>query len=317
MKLRNIFTALAAAAIAFVGCQVEERFLDEVQVSQSIVAISVDGGQVEVTVTANDAWEVVGAPEWLTVSPAAGEAGTHTVVFSAEATTETREGVFYINVGEVQQVMNALQMAEKVETPLSTCKDVINGVDGKVYKIKGTVTSIVNTQYGNWYIQDDTGSVYVYGTLYNGATQQFTKLGLEVGDIVTIEGPRKDYNGTIEMVDVTVLDIEKSLIKLEKVLPAEPLSLDGGVATALLTVKEGDVEVVIPEDATWLTAGEPTALGSMVSVDLTAAPNEGGARKTTVTFKVNVNDKDYIAMADIEQLGRYRRGNCCRLPCSC
>ena len=303
MKLRNIFTALAAAAIAFVGCQVEERFLDEVQVSQSIVAIPVDGGQVEVTVTANDAWEVVGAPEWLTVSPAAGEAGTHTVVFSAEATTETREGMFYINVGEVQQVMNALQMAEKVETPLSTCKDVINGVDGKVYKIKGTVTSIVNTQYGNWYIQDDTGSVYVYGTLYNGATQQFTKLGLEVGDIVTIEGPRKDYNGTIEMIDVTVLDIEKSLIKLEKVLPAEALSLDGGVATALLTVKEGDVEVVIPEDATWLTAGEPTALGSMVSVDLTAAPNEGGARKTTVTFKVNVNDKDYIAMADIEQLG--------------
>ena len=303
MKLRNIFTALAAAAIAFVGCQVEERFLDEVQVSQSVVAIPVEGGQVEVTVTANDAWVIAEAPEWLTVSPASGAAGETVVTFSAEATTETREGVFYINVGEVQQVMNALQMAEKVETPLSTCKDVINGVDGKIYKIKGTVTSIVNTQYGNWYIQDDTGSVYVYGTLYNGATQQFTKLGLEVGDIVTIEGPRKDYNGTIEMIDVTVLEIEKSLIKLEKVLPAEALSLDGGVATALLTVKEGDVEVVIPEDATWLTAGEPTALGGMVSIELTAAPNEGGARKTTVTFKVNVNDKDYIAMAEINQLG--------------
>ena len=303
MKLRNIFTALAVAALAFVGCQEEERFLDEVQVSQSVVAIPVEGGQVEVTVTANDAWEIVGAPEWLTVSPASGAAGETKVVFSAEATEETREAVFYINVGEVQQVMNALQMAEKVETPLSTCADVNNGVDGKVYKVKGTVTSIVNTQYGNWYIQDDTGSVYVYGTLYNGATQQFTKLGLEVGDIVTIEGPRKDYNGTIELVDVTVLEIEKSLIKLEKVFPAEALSLEGGVATALLTVKEGDVEVVIPEDATWLTAGEPAALGGMVSVDLTAAPNEGGARKTTVTFKVTVNDKDYIAMADIEQLG--------------
>ena len=303
MKLRNIFTALAVAALAFVGCQEEERFLDEVQVSQSVVAIPVEGGSVEVTVAANDAWEITDAPEWLTVSPASGEAGEFVVTFSAEATEETREAVFYINVGEVQQVMNALQMAEKVETPLSTCADVNNGVDGKVYKVKGTVTSIVNTQYGNWYIQDDTGSVYVYGTLYNGATQQFTKLGLEVGDIVTIEGPRKDYNGTIELVDVTVLEIEKSLIKLEKVFPAEALPLEGGVATALLTVKEGDVEVVIPEDATWLTAGEPTALGGMVSVDLTAAPNEGGARKTTVTFKVNVNDKDYIAMADIEQLG--------------
>ena len=303
MKLRYIFTALAAAALTFVGCQEEERFLDEVQVSQSVVAIDVAGGQVEVTVTANDAWEIVGLPEWATATPLSGEAGDHVVTISAEAATETREAVFYINVGEAQQVMNVLQMAEKVETPLSTCADVNNGVDGKVYKVKGTVTSIVNTQYGNWYIQDDTGSVYVYGTLYNGATQQFTKLGLEVGDIVTIEGPRKDYNGTIEMVDVTVLDIEKSLIKLEKVFPAEALSLDGGVATALLTVKEGDVEVVIPEDATWLTAGEPTALGSMVSVDLTAAPNEGGARKTTVTFKVTVNDKDYIAMADVEQLG--------------
>ena len=51
MKLRNIFTALAVAAFAFVGCQVEEKFLDEVQVSQSIVALPIEGGQVEVVVT--------------------------------------------------------------------------------------------------------------------------------------------------------------------------------------------------------------------------------------------------------------------------
>ena len=42
MKLRNIFTMLAAAlAFAFVGCQEEERFLDEVQVSQSFVTFAV------------------------------------------------------------------------------------------------------------------------------------------------------------------------------------------------------------------------------------------------------------------------------------
>ena len=53
MKLRNIFTILAAAlSFAFVGCQVEERFLDEVKVSQSFVAIPVEGGSVEVTVNA-------------------------------------------------------------------------------------------------------------------------------------------------------------------------------------------------------------------------------------------------------------------------
>ena len=302
MKLRHIFTALAAAALTLVGCQEELKVLDEVQVSQSLVAIPVEGGSVEVTVNANDAWEIVGAPEWLTASPAAGQAGETVVTFSAGETAETREAVFYINVGEVQQVMNALQMAEKVETPLSTCADVNNGVDGKVYRVKGTVTSIVNTTYGNWYLQDDTGSVYVYGTLYNGATQQFTKLGLEVGDIVTVEGPRKDYNGTIELVDVTVLSIEKSLLKLEKII-STPLPLEGGVATALLTVKDGDFSVEIPEDAAWLTAGEPYAIGELTCVELTAAPNEGGSRSTTVTFKTTVDGKDYIAPAEISQLG--------------
>jgi RPA family protein len=302
MKLRHIFTALAAAALTLVGCQEELKVLDEVQVSQSLVAIPVEGGSVEVTVNANDAWAIAGAPEWLTVSPASGEAGETVVTFSAEATDATREGVFYINVGEVQQVMNVLQMAEKVETPLSTCAEVNNGVDGKVYRVKGTCTSIANTQYGNWYLQDETGTVYVYGTLYNGATQQFTKLGLEVGDIVTVEGPRKNYNGTIELVDVTVLEIEKSLLKLEKII-STPLPLEGGVATALLTVKAGDFSVEIPEDAAWLTAGEPTKVGDLTCVELTAAPNEGGARTATVTFKTSVDGKDYIAPAEIAQDG--------------
>ena len=303
MKLRHIFTALAAAALTLVGCQEELKVLDEVQVSQSLVAIPVEGGSVEVTVNANDAWAIAGAPEWLTVSPASGEAGETVVTFSAEATDATRDGVFYINVGEVQQVMNVLQMAEKVETPLSTCADVNNnGVDGKVYRVKGTVTSIANTQYGNWYLQDDTGTVYIYGTLYNGATQQFTKLGLEVGDIVTVEGPRKNYNGTIELVDVTVLSIEKSLLKLEKII-STPLPLEGGVAAALLTVKAGDFSVEIPEDAAWLTAGEPYAIGDLTCVELTAAPNEGGARTATVTFKTTVDGKDYIAPAEIAQDG--------------
>ena len=45
MKLRNIFTILAAAlAFAFVGCQEEERFLSEVKVSSSYVALPAEGG---------------------------------------------------------------------------------------------------------------------------------------------------------------------------------------------------------------------------------------------------------------------------------
>ena len=303
MKLRNIFTALAAAALVFVGCQQEEKFLDEVQVSQSMVAIDINGGSAEITVNAADAWEFTGVPEWLTVSPVSGAAGETVVKFSAEASSDNKEAVLNLNCAGVTQIVTVIQMAEKAEVPLSTCAEVNNnGVDGKVYRVKGTCTSIANTQYGNWYLTDETGTVYIYGTLYNGATQQFTKLGLEVGDIVTVEGPRKNYNGTIELVDVTVVEIEKSLIKLEKMIP-NPLPQDGGVATALLTVKDGEFSVEIPEDVDWLTVGEPTALGGLTCVELTATANDGGNRKTKVTFKTIVGEKEYFVDAEVEQEG--------------
>ena len=329
MKLRNIFTVLATAALTFVGCQEDEHFIDEFQMSETMIALPVEGGQFEVTIKAtadwavaeNDEWPNVierytkdegdhkkgsikkSTPSWLSIDVVSGTAGEYKVVFSAEATDETRECNVPFACAGYQHTVKVLQMAEKVETPLSTCAEVNNGVDGKVYRVKGTCTSIANTQYGNWYLQDETGTVYVYGTLYNGATQQFTKLGLEVGDIVTVEGPRNNYNGTIELVDVTVLEIEKSLLKLEKII-STPLPFEGGVATALLSVKAGEFSVEIPEDAAWLTAGEPYAIGDLTCVELTAAPNEGGARTATVTFKTTVDGKDYIAPAKISQLGQ-------------
>ena len=287
MKLRNIFTALAAVAVlAFAGCQEKERFLDEVQVSQSMIAIPVEGGQTQITVNAETDWAIEGAPEWLTVSPASGSRGEAKVTFSAEATKSTNEAVLYLNCGEVSQMLTVVQMAEKVEVPLTDCATVLseNNV-GKVYKCKGTITDLTNyDKYGCFYINDGTATVYVYGSM-NPA--QFSP---EVGDIITFEGPWTSY-GNFD--DVTILSLEKSLIKVEKVIPAAPLSLDGGTVTVALTVKGDDLTIEIPEDAqAWLTAGEPEALGNMTTVELTATANEGGARTTTVTFKTTSKGKE-------------------------
>ena len=297
MKLRNIFTALAVAALTFVGCQQEERFLDEVQVSQSTVAISVDGGSAKITVDATAEWKFANVPEWLTVNPSSGAAGTADVTFTAEATKETREVLLDLVCAGATQQVTVLQMAAKVEVPITDCATVLaeNNV-GKIYKCKGTVTDLTNyDKYGCFYINDGTAQVYVYGSMN---PKQFAP---EVGDIIEFEGPWTSY-GNFD--DVTILSLEKSLIKLEKVIPADALPKDGGVATVLLTVKDGDLEIEIPEaDKTWLTAGEPESVGGMTSVELTAAANEKGARKTTVTFKVNVDGKDYFSMVEVNQLG--------------
>ena len=53
MKLRNIFTMLAAAlAFTFVGCEQQEQFLDEVKVSKSYISLPVGGGEAKIEVDA-------------------------------------------------------------------------------------------------------------------------------------------------------------------------------------------------------------------------------------------------------------------------
>jgi hypothetical protein len=185
MKLRNIFTALAVAALTFVGCQQEERFLDEVQVSQSTVAISVDGGSAKITVDATAEWKFANVPEWLTVNPSSGAAGTADVTFTAEATKETREVLLDLVCAGATQQVTVLQMAAKVEVPITDCATVLaeNNV-GKIYKCKGTVTDLTNyDKYGCFYINDGTAQVYVHGSMN---PKQFAP---EVGDIIEVEGP--------------------------------------------------------------------------------------------------------------------------------
>ena len=96
-----------------------------------------------------------------------------------------------------------------------TCKEANETAVGKNVRVSGTCTTIENTTYGNWYLTDKTGSLYIYGTLdKKGAKKNFASLGLEIGDVVVVEGPVGEYGGKKQLVDVTVLSIKKSLMKV-------------------------------------------------------------------------------------------------------
>ena len=305
MKLRYIFTALAAAALAFVGCQEEERFLDEVQVSKSIISLPIEGGKDTLTVTATAEWTMeLPKDAWFTVDLASGAAGVTQVVFEAEASSANREANLSIACAGAKQTVKVIQMAERVPAALATCKQVLDdhaaGVAvGKNYKIKGTVTDITNYgKYGCFYVNDGTAQVYVYGSM-NSA--QFDPA---VGDIITFEGPWTSY-GNFD--DVTILELEKSLLSVVKVSPEGPVSLDGGKLSVTLSIKAKEFEVVIPEEAKeWLTYNEKDVItiGETTYIyDFVLAANEGGARNTTVTFKAVVDGVEYSAAFDVEQAG--------------
>ena len=306
MKLNRLFLTLAAIAATAVSCVKDELAqLDEVQVSQSYIALPTEGGSIDVTVTATDSWEITGIPEWLTVAPASGVAGKTVVTFSAEATSATNESVLKLLCSGKTQLLTVLQMAEKIELPISTCAEVNAAEDGPTFKIKGTITAIENTTYGNMYVTDETGSVYIYGTLYEGAEKQFSKYGVEVGDIVVVEGPRGSYKGTPQLVNATILAIEKSLIKVESVDPeTAELPIEGGILTVTLTAKGDGVEVVIPEEnKSWISVSGMNVSGTSAVVSFNIAENAGGDRSSELSFKTTKSGKEYTAVTSFSQKG--------------
>ena len=308
MKLRYFISFFALIALLS-SCSDEETMtlLDELKVSSSYVGIDVNGGSNNIILNANGAWtfDQDEIPEWLTVSPMSGGAGEYGITFTAPAAPDGRTAVLHVECDGKQQTINVIQGLAVVSE--ATCAEVNAGPESKTYRVTGTVASIVNTTYGNWYLRDETGEVYIYGTLdAKGQTKNFLSLGLEVGDIVTVEGPKTVYNGTVELVDVTVVKIQKSLVKVEGYDPEDAtIPVEGGNVTVNLSCKTNNgISVEIPDEAKdWLGIVSVSG-GAEPTVTFHANANPGGDRSASVVFKTT-DDKgqEYTASATINQKG--------------
>ena len=311
MKLRYFIPMFVAALTLMVSCSedFDPTYLSEVKVSQSFVSLPANGGSVEIELKAKDSWTITDIPEWLSVAPAQGGAGDSKVIVTAGPATDTQTGYFTINCAGKTQRVDIIQMTKKADLPISTCAEVIAGDDGKTFKVRGTVTRIANTVYGNWYLQDETGEVYIYGTLdksgMDGQNNSIAAWGLEVGDIVTVEGPKTTYNGTVELVNVTVVNIEKSLIKVDSLdIANNTLPLEGGDFKAVLQNKGNGISVIIPDEAkSWLHVTGVDIKGTTSVVSFHADENAGGDRATTITFTTTSGGKVYSSEAAVTQLG--------------
>ncbi len=301
MKIKNILVSLVATLALAAGCnQLEpDHYLSEVKVSSSFVALNMDGGSTSITVDATEGWSIPTAPDWLTISPTSGGAGSANVTFSAGKTLDGRTATVVINCGGKTQNINIIQGLAVVSP--ATCAEVIAGPDSKTYRVTGICTRIANTNYGNWYLQDATGEIYIYGTVDATGKYNWASFGIEVGDEVTVEGPKTTYSGTVELVDASVIKVNKSLIKVAEIDPeSAELPIEGGQFTVKLTNKGTGVYVDIPADAaSWLSIS--SIAGNTVT--FTAAPNEGGDRATTIVFRTTDGKKQYSTEQALSQKG--------------
>ena len=313
MKLKHFVPMFIMALAMLTSCSDDEvvTYPDGLRVSSSYMALPVEGGSASIDVYCNQKWEVdtVGAfpkkEPWFDYSVSSSDKGQVLTITADETLDGRSTSIKLVTEGGSTQIINVMQGLSTVST--ATCAEVIAGPDSKTYQVKGVCTSIANTTYGNWYLKDDTGEIYIYGTLdKNGKEKNFLSLGLEVGDEVIVQGPKTTHGSTVELVNVTVIAINKSLIKVDSTyvggVASNELPLEGGELTAYVTCKGQGVSVDIPEDAKeWLSISAIKNGGS--EVVFKAAPNTGGDRNTTVIFKTTDGKKEYTSQMTIAQKG--------------
>ena len=313
MKLKYFVPMFIMALAMLTSCSDDEvvTYPDGLRVSSSYMALPVEGGSASIDVYCKQKWEVdtVGAfpkkEPWFDYSVSSSDKGQVLTITADETLDGRSTSIKLVTEGGTTQIINVMQGLSTVST--ATCAEVIAGPDSKTYQVKGVCTSIANTTYGNWYLKDDTGEIYIYGTLdKNGKEKNFLSLGLEVGDEVIVQGPKTTYGSTVELVNVTVIAINKSLIKVDSTyvggVASNELPLEGGELTAYVTCKGQGVSVDIPEDAKdWLSIAAIKNGGS--EVVFKAAPNAGGDRNTTVIFKTTDGKKEYTSQMTIAQKG--------------
>lgn len=318
MRFKHILAMLAAAASMLTGCndEFEISTLDGFDCSATYFTLPSAASSTSVSFVADQSWTVQlegDFAKWASVSPESGAAGSSSITLSAiENTSAKRSGDVKIVLADGRvQILTLAQ--DGGEPGPSSCAEVLNGEDGKTYKVTGTITSIVNTHYGNWYINDGTGEVYVYGTCdkkgnTNTSSTSYDNLNdpsfndaweLSVGDVVTITGPRKDYSGTIEMVDVTIISIVKSLMTI--VDESYSFPRQGGTAEVKVAYKGNGLSVVPQAD--WISLGDINVTKDTTFVTLKIAENTGDPRTGTVDFETSIPGQTTKKSVTISEAG--------------
>ena len=178
--------------------------------------------EVKIKVTANKAWTVRNHDSWIQSFTKSGENnGEIVVTFDAyTSTTEERTAQFQV-IGQGTNIWVTLtqsKVAPNMTVAEFLAEDVVKG-DYAI--LTGSIENIKQSTYGNFYLQDETGIVYIYGLYDVNGEKAFTPLGLKEGDVVTVYGAKDVYNSTPQMKNSVYVSHVSSKIRRKLAFAAE------------------------------------------------------------------------------------------------
>lgn len=156
--------------------------------------------------------------------------------------------------------------------------------DDTIYTLKGTITSVTEYNYGNFYINDGTGEVLIYGLCSpEGATKYWAESGAKVGDDIIIKTVRTSYSNAPQGKNAIFVDLITPGTYVFWVFDATSTSFgpDAGENKIGLNIYNTDAEVKAESDNAQFSAVYTD--GGLVVTALENTTSETIEGKITVT----------------------------------
>lgn len=170
---------------------------DYLNVTPTSKTVDETAGSFDITVDAKDAteWTVSTDADWVTLGSASGTgAGTVTVNYTAGT---GRTATITFTAGDLTATCKVTQGTVDLEV-LTIAEFIAKPVGDTYYQLTGKIIEIQKADYGNIVIEDNTGSILIYGltaTKVEKNDKSFASLGLNLGDVVTLASRRNEHNG--------------------------------------------------------------------------------------------------------------------------
>ena len=217
MNFKKFLYAFAAVLMTVIAPSCVKDGFGEPMIStdKSTYEVPLEGGEVKILLTSTRSWTAKVLPatslddvEGIEVIPASGEASekpVEVIVKAAANASFPRAALISFETSVVSAAVTVNQdgPVARPAMDLTVAEFLAKSVDASIYyRLTGTIKNLKNTEYGNFDLVDETGSVYVYGltTEKTGSNDKsFSKLGLKEGDVLTLEGTRAAYNGVAQV----------------------------------------------------------------------------------------------------------------------
>ena len=161
-------------------------------------------------------------------------------------------------VSEAAVVTATTEAEPTVEPKYTTVAEFLAAEeDDTIYTLNGTITSVTQTTYGNFYLMDDTGEVLIYGLCSpEGAAQYWAASGAKVGDDITVKTVRTSYGGSPQGKNAIFVDLVSPGTRAFWTFDATAVSFaaTAGAKTINVSIYNADAEVKVASNEAQFTA---------------------------------------------------------------